>query len=45
MGHRYESRLQREVEPPPVRNVPDVRYTDVAGQDAALAQLSDEPRP
>jgi ATP-dependent 26S proteasome regulatory subunit len=31
--------LKRDVEPPQVRNVPDVRYADVAGQDAALAQI------
>jgi hypothetical protein len=31
--------LRREVEPTPVRSVPKVRYADIAGQDAALAQL------
>ena len=30
---------RRDVEPTPVRSVPEVRYADVAGQDAALAQL------
>jgi ATP-dependent 26S proteasome regulatory subunit len=30
---------RRDVEPTPVRSVPKVRYADVAGQEAALAQL------